>query len=48
MKTIGYVIGFILLIIASFAIDGLLQMLSDVPVIGILAKWILHMRDTVY
>jgi len=47
-KKVGIAIGIIAFIIASFAIDGLLRLLSDIPIIGILAKWLLHLRETAY
>ncbi len=47
-KKVGIVIGVVAFIVASFAIDGLLRLLSEIPIIGILAKWLLHLRETVY
>jgi len=45
---VGIALGIAAFIVASFAIDGLLLVLSDIPIIGILAKWILHMRNNTY
>ena len=48
LKKVGLVLGIIAFIVAAFAIDGLLRLLSDVPIIGILARWILHLRETAH
>ncbi len=45
---VGIALAVVAFILASFAIDGLLRILSEVPVIGFLAKWLLHMRNSVY
>jgi len=45
---VGIAFVVVAFILASFAIDGLLRILSEVPVIGFLAKWLLHMRNSVY
>jgi hypothetical protein len=46
-KKVGIAIGVVGFIVASFAFDGLLRLLSEIPIIGILAKWLLHLRETV-
>jgi len=45
---VGIILGVVAFIFASFAIDGLLRILSEIPIIGFVAKWILHMRNSVY
>jgi len=45
---VGMALAIAAIIFASFAIDYLLRFLSEVPVIGSLARWILHMRNTVW
>lgn len=45
---VGIILGVVAFIFASFAIDGLLRILSEIPIIGYVAKWILHMRNSVY
>ncbi len=45
-KKIGIAAGVVGFIIASFAFDGLLRLLSEIPIIGILARWLLHLRET--
>ncbi len=47
-KKVGISIGFFAFIVASFAIDGFLRFLSEILIIEILAKWLLHLRETVY
>jgi len=47
-KAVGIGLAVIAFIVASFAIDGILRLLSNVPVIGFVAQWILHMRETRY
>lgn len=47
-KKVGIAIGVVAFIVASFVIDGLLRLLSEIPIIGILARWLLHLRERVY
>jgi hypothetical protein len=45
-KKVGIAIAVVGFIVASFALNGLLRLLSEVPIIGIVAKWLLHFRET--
>lgn len=47
-RKVGIALAVVAFIAAFFAIEGLLRILSDIPVIGILAKWILHIRNNVW
>ena len=47
-KIFGTIFGIILFIFISFAIDGLLRLLIDVPVIGIFARFLLYLRDKAF
>ncbi len=46
-KKVGIAIGVIGFILACIAFEGLLQLLSKIPIIGLLAKFILYLRETV-
>jgi hypothetical protein len=47
-KIVGFALAAIAFIVAGFAIDGILRLLSNVPVIGVLARFIMHLRDSAY
>lgn len=47
-KKFGVALAIVAFILAAFAIDGLLNILSGVPIIGLVARFIRYLRNTVY
>ena len=47
-SSIGGAVGIIAFVLACFAADGLLELLSDVPYVGRVAAFLQYLRETVF